>query len=220
MSSRQSRGPAIAGTSSWSAPGRRRRRDRDAAGAGRAAGAVRRPVTLRRRHAVDPRADARRRAAAATVGPARRAWSRRARRRCGAPSSTTARKRSACPSEPSAGVDALYAPRRTVIDALLVDAAQRAGATVEFGTAVTGLHRSSDGRVTGVVLGRRRADAVLALRASNTPRSWSARTAGIRWLPGCPVPTAVRPAAAPAAFCTATGRTFPPTATNGSTAMA
>jgi 2-polyprenyl-6-methoxyphenol hydroxylase-like FAD-dependent oxidoreductase len=61
---------------------------------------------------------------------------------------------------PSAGVDALYAPRRTVIDAMLVDAAQRAGATVEFGTAVTGLHRSSDGRVDGVVLGSRRADAV------------------------------------------------------------
>jgi len=60
---------------------------------------------------------------------------------------------------PSAGVDALYAPRRTVIDALLVDAAQRAGATVEFGTAVTGLHRSSDGRVAGVLLGRRREDA-------------------------------------------------------------
>ena len=45
---------------------------------------------------------------------------------------------------PSAGVDALYAPRRTVIDALLVDAAQRAGATVEFGAAVAGLGRDSD----------------------------------------------------------------------------
>ena len=50
---------------------------------------------------------------------------------------------------PSAGVDALYAPRRTVIDALLVDAAQRAGATVEFGAAVAGLHRDRDGQVTG-----------------------------------------------------------------------
>src|SRR6476660_8512781 len=53
---------------------------------------------------------------------------------------------------PSAGVDALYAPRRTVIDALLVDAAQRAGVTVEFGAAVAGLHRDSDGRVSGVVI--------------------------------------------------------------------
>ena len=53
---------------------------------------------------------------------------------------------------PSAGVAALYALRRTVIDALLVDAAQRAGATVEFGTAVAGLHRDSDGQVSGVVI--------------------------------------------------------------------
>ena len=58
---------------------------------------------------------------------------------------------------PSAGVDALYAPRRTVIDALLVDAAQRAGATVEFGATVAGLQRDSDGRVTGVVIDDRRA---------------------------------------------------------------
>ena len=43
--------------------------------------------------------------------------------------------------KPSGGVDALYAPRRTGIDALLVDAAERAGAVVEFGSAVTRLHR-------------------------------------------------------------------------------
>jgi 2-polyprenyl-6-methoxyphenol hydroxylase-like FAD-dependent oxidoreductase len=54
---------------------------------------------------------------------------------------------------PTAGVDALYAPRRTVLDSLLVDAARRAGATVEFGTTVTGLQRATDGRVTGVLLG-------------------------------------------------------------------
>ena len=58
---------------------------------------------------------------------------------------------------PSAGVDALYAPRRTVIDALLVDAARRAGATVEFGATVAGLHRDDDGQVTGVVIDDRRA---------------------------------------------------------------
>ena len=40
-----------------------------------------------------------------------------------------------------AGVDALYAPRRTVLDAVLVDAAVDAGAGVRFGTAVTGLLR-------------------------------------------------------------------------------
>ena len=58
---------------------------------------------------------------------------------------------------PSSGVDALYAPRRTVLDALLVDAAQQAGATVEFGAAVTGLDRDCDGQVSGVVIEDRRA---------------------------------------------------------------
>ena len=50
----------------------------------------------------------------------------------------------------SAGVDALYAPRRTVLDRLLVDAAVEAGAEVATGTTVTGLERDPRGRVTGV----------------------------------------------------------------------
>jgi 2-polyprenyl-6-methoxyphenol hydroxylase-like FAD-dependent oxidoreductase len=54
------------------------------------------------------------------------------------------------PVRPSYGVDALYAPRRTVLDDLLVGAAVRAGVTVRFGTPVTGLLRDGD-RVTGVV---------------------------------------------------------------------
>jgi len=58
---------------------------------------------------------------------------------------------------PAAGVEALYAPRRTVIDALLVDAAQRAGVTFEFGAAVAGLARDTDGRVAGVIIEDRRA---------------------------------------------------------------
>ena len=52
--------------------------------------------------------------------------------------------------KPAAGVDALYAPRRTVLDPILVSAAQHSGATVEFGVAVTGVLRGDDGRVTGV----------------------------------------------------------------------
>ena len=48
---------------------------------------------------------------------------------------------------PAAGIDALYAPRRTVIDAVIADAAVRAGAVVRFGTAVTGLLRDHGGRV-------------------------------------------------------------------------
>jgi 2-polyprenyl-6-methoxyphenol hydroxylase-like FAD-dependent oxidoreductase len=51
---------------------------------------------------------------------------------------------------PAAGVDALYAPRRTLIDSVIGEAAGAAGATVRFGTTVTGLVRDADGRVAGV----------------------------------------------------------------------
>jgi 2-polyprenyl-6-methoxyphenol hydroxylase-like FAD-dependent oxidoreductase len=52
---------------------------------------------------------------------------------------------------PASGVDALYAPRRTLLDRVLATAAARAGATVRFGTVVTGLRRDDAGRVTGVL---------------------------------------------------------------------
>lgn len=52
---------------------------------------------------------------------------------------------------PSTGVDALYAPRRHVLDAILVDAAAEAGAEVQHGTPVAGLLRDGAGRVSGVV---------------------------------------------------------------------
>jgi 2-polyprenyl-6-methoxyphenol hydroxylase-like FAD-dependent oxidoreductase len=54
--------------------------------------------------------------------------------------------------KPSHGVDALYAPRRTVLDPILVDAARAAGATVRFQTGLKELVRRADGRVFGVVL--------------------------------------------------------------------
>ena len=54
--------------------------------------------------------------------------------------------------KPYAGVDALYAPRRTVLDALLVDAAERAGAQLRFGPSVVDLARDGTGQVVGVVL--------------------------------------------------------------------
>src|SRR3954447_24662036 len=41
--------------------------------------------------------------------------------------------------KPLRGVDALYAPRRTVLDRILVEAARDAGATVVLGTSVTDL---------------------------------------------------------------------------------
>lgn len=48
------------------------------------------------------------------------------------------------------GVDALYAPRRTVLDAILVDAAREAGAEVRYGVSVRDLARDDDGRVVGI----------------------------------------------------------------------
>ena len=52
--------------------------------------------------------------------------------------------------KPKNGVEALYAPRRTVPDAILADAARDAGADVRFGASVTGLRRGRAGRVTGI----------------------------------------------------------------------
>jgi 2-polyprenyl-6-methoxyphenol hydroxylase-like FAD-dependent oxidoreductase len=52
--------------------------------------------------------------------------------------------------KPSHGIDALYAPRRTVIDPILVDAAVASGADVRFGSTVTDLVRDAHGTVVGV----------------------------------------------------------------------
>jgi flavin-dependent dehydrogenase len=54
--------------------------------------------------------------------------------------------------KPYAGVDALYAPRRTVLDALLVGVAEEAGARFDFGLAMTDVARDHTGRVVGVVV--------------------------------------------------------------------
>jgi flavin-dependent dehydrogenase len=48
------------------------------------------------------------------------------------------------------GVDALYAPRRTVLDPILADAASAAGAHVRFGVTATGPLRDQAGRVAGI----------------------------------------------------------------------
>ena len=50
---------------------------------------------------------------------------------------------------PANGVDALYAPRRTLLDSTLVDAAREAGAVVRHGHTLVGLTRDRDGRVCG-----------------------------------------------------------------------
>ncbi len=55
------------------------------------------------------------------------------------------------PVKDRAGVDLMLAPRRYILDAILADAAVRAGATLLTGTTVTDVVRRADGRVTGVL---------------------------------------------------------------------
>ena len=50
------------------------------------------------------------------------------------------------------GVDALYAPRRTLLDSTLVDAAHEAGATIRHGYTLVELDHHSDGTVCGATL--------------------------------------------------------------------
>ena len=50
------------------------------------------------------------------------------------------------------GVDALYAPKRALLDRLLVDHAVAAGAEIAHQVRLTGLQRRDDGRVCGAVL--------------------------------------------------------------------
>jgi 2-polyprenyl-6-methoxyphenol hydroxylase-like FAD-dependent oxidoreductase len=52
--------------------------------------------------------------------------------------------------KPKAGVDALYAPRRTVLDTILVEAAEASGVEVRFGVTVDGLCVDAQGRVAGI----------------------------------------------------------------------
>jgi flavin-dependent dehydrogenase len=67
----------------------------------------------------------------------------------------------------SEGVPALFAPRRYLLDRLLVDAAADAGADVRHHTTVIGLMRDDTGRVTGVHT-RDRSDRTDALSAAVT----------------------------------------------------
>ena len=56
------------------------------------------------------------------------------------------------PIKPQHGIDCLYAPRRTVLDRLLVDAARDAGVHVRHGVLLADVERAAGGRVTGAVL--------------------------------------------------------------------
>src|SRR5215472_3307155 len=79
--------------------------------------------------------------------------------------------------KPRHGVEGLYAPRRTVLDAILVNAARSAGADVRFGTSVTGLRRDRSGRVTGIT---GRAGAAHLEVGADGRRSTVARLAGAK----------------------------------------
>src|SRR5262249_34428834 len=56
------------------------------------------------------------------------------------------------PIKPEHGVECLYAPRRTVLDRLLVDAARKAGADVRHGVTLSELQFGANGRIVGVSL--------------------------------------------------------------------
>jgi flavin-dependent dehydrogenase len=56
--------------------------------------------------------------------------------------------------EPRHGVDALYAPRRTVLDRILVDAAMESGVEFEYGVQVRDIRMDGRGRVRGIEAGR------------------------------------------------------------------
>ena len=54
--------------------------------------------------------------------------------------------------KPYAGVEALYAPRRTILDALLVRAGEDSGARFRFGLSMINIARDFTGRVVGVIV--------------------------------------------------------------------
>lgn len=89
------------------------------------------------------------------------------------------------PIRPAAGVGALYAPRRYLLDRLLVDAAEQAGAHVMHQTTVTALRRDTNGHVRGVSAVTR------DRRAIDLPASLTVGADGIRstvaQLAGAPV---------------------------------
>jgi menaquinone-9 beta-reductase len=56
------------------------------------------------------------------------------------------------PIKPRDGVDGLYAPRRTILDPVLADAAESAGAHIVYRVRLKELLRDHNGRVTGVLV--------------------------------------------------------------------
>lgn len=89
--------------------------------------------------------------------------------------------------KPADGVDALYAPRRTVLDRILADAARNACAEVRFGISATDLMKDEHGRVTGVFVRDEESERAEPLSAgivigADGTRSMVARFAGAQTL--------------------------------------
>ena len=91
---------------------------------------------------------------------------------------------------PADGVAEAYAPRRRVLDGILVEAATRAGAELWEGCTVDGLLRSDDGETVRGIRGRVRRRAVAATGAvvvgADGMRSTGARMVGAPPYPECP----------------------------------
>ena len=118
------------------------------------------------------------------------------------------------PSNPSNGVDALYAPRRTVLDPILVNAASEAGRRRPLRRH---RHRAQPRRARP----RRRRDrhaTPTAARSLSRAGSSSAPTASARRSPAWSTPPSNTAASTPAPSPTATGPALTSTATNGSSA--
>ena len=137
---------------------------------------------------------------------------RRHARRCGRRRSPTPAPPCRVPVKPRHGVDALYAPRRTVLDPILVDAARAAGASVR----VRHDRHRRDPRRHGSGGRRRGPRRRRAGRSATPPAGWSAPTGSAR---PSPTPSARRSsgrAPPPPPSSTATGRGSRTTGTSGS----
>jgi len=86
------------------------------------------------------------------------------------------------PVRSRAGIDFLLAPRRHILDAILLDGARQAGAAVQTGINVTGVTQAADGRVDGITLrdadGAARSVSARLVVGADGVRSRIARAAG------------------------------------------
>jgi len=92
------------------------------------------------------------------------------------------------PIEPKFGVSALFAPRRALLDRILVDAAADSGAEVSHGVRVEGLITDRDGRVRGIqaVTGstRRRVEADIVIGADGLYSTIAQRAGAVNVVEG------------------------------------